>query len=391
MRGWVYFHLTRIGWVHSAATLILGLVAVASAHNLVYLLFGVAVGTTLIHGMFGWRNLRRLTVRRHMPASAVVGSEVQIRYEVRVRDEKPNGAHRARWSLRMVERGSVLFTPHEPAAFILRMAGGIAHGVCTIQPKQRGLLALDRFTLRSRFPFGLGDRYIRFSQPRMLLVWPRMGWLSGQLFERVASSRTMWNRRERRGRGQDEFYGLRDYRDGDNPRWIHWRTTARRGELVVREFEAQQSGHIALMVDTLADLGDADAVARRELAISLTATAARDATRLGYEVSLVACDDRVHSVRPGRGVGHLGRILNCLALLGDNPGKPLRQILGECDAAVLRGAYGIAVGTSSGLAGLHVHRLRPLMAAVSVLDVTDPMLGRIFRLDEPPVVGKGGQ
>jgi uncharacterized protein (DUF58 family) len=167
---------------------------------------------------------------------------------------------------------------------------------------------------------------------------------------------------------------------------IHWKTTAKRGDLIVREFEAQQSGRIALLLDTMADPADEPSLARRELAISLAATIARNAARLGYEVSLLACDDRVHGIRPGRGMGHLARVLDGLALLGDNPATTLEQAVRRCDPAVLRGAYGIVIGSSAGggLAGFSPRRLRPLMAAVAGIDVSDPLLHRVFRLEGPP-------
>ena len=47
-----------------------------------------------------------------------------------------------------------------------------------------------------------------------------------------------------------EFQGCRDYREGDNPRHIHWRSSARRGDLVVREFQDEYLSRTALIVDT---------------------------------------------------------------------------------------------------------------------------------------------
>jgi uncharacterized protein (DUF58 family) len=87
---------------------------------------------------------------------------------------------------------------------------------------------------------------------------------------------------------QDEFHGLRPYRPGDSPRWVHWRTSARRGELMVREFEDLPSENLLLVFDpTLVldeeDLSPAERVADRrwlreqfEQAVSLVATIAWD-------------------------------------------------------------------------------------------------------------------
>ncbi|MGH2347859.1 MAG: DUF58 domain-containing protein, partial [bacterium] len=47
-----------------------------------------------------------------------------------------------------------------------------------------------------------------------------------------------------------DVYGVRDYRDGDSPRHIHWRSTARRGQLVIREYEQDAQEATVLLLDT---------------------------------------------------------------------------------------------------------------------------------------------
>jgi hypothetical protein len=48
-----------------------------------------------------------------------------------------------------------------------------------------------------------------------------------------------------------DFYGIRSYRPGDSARWIHWRTTARVGTPMVREFEEPPQDHITVVLDAL--------------------------------------------------------------------------------------------------------------------------------------------
>lgn len=55
--------------------------------------------------------------------------------------------------------------------------------------------------------------------------------------------------RGRLGQHEGDFYGLRDWREGDSQRWIHWKTSARRGSLFVRQFEQSRSQDLILMVD----------------------------------------------------------------------------------------------------------------------------------------------
>jgi uncharacterized protein (DUF58 family) len=48
---------------------------------------------------------------------------------------------------------------------------------------------------------------------------------------------------------EGEFYGLRNWQTGDSRRWIHWRTTAKRGELSVRQFEQLQRRQLSVLLD----------------------------------------------------------------------------------------------------------------------------------------------
>ena len=58
--------------------------------------------------------------------------------------------------------------------------------------------------------------------------------------------------RPRRG-GQDEFYGVKEYRTGENPRHIYWRRSARTGVLVAKEMTQVSPPKLLLLVDTNVD------------------------------------------------------------------------------------------------------------------------------------------
>jgi uncharacterized protein (DUF58 family) len=74
-----------------------------------------------------------------------------------------------------------------------------------------------------------------------------------------------------------DYHGLREFRDGDNPRWVHWPTSARRGRLMVREFEARHNRDVAILLDpwlpAVPEPRDRDLL---ELAISFVATVCVD-------------------------------------------------------------------------------------------------------------------
>ena len=86
--------------------------------------------------------------------------------------------------------------------------------------------------------------------PDEIVVYPRIGQLTRRWFQlqRQASENRLGKRHDRSAQ-QEEYHGLRDYRPGDSPRWIHWRTSARRGELMVKEFEQENEQDLAILID----------------------------------------------------------------------------------------------------------------------------------------------
>ena len=85
--------------------------------------------------------------------------------------------------------------------------------------------------------------------------------------------RTLWEVSSK-GDGA-EFYGVREYRAGDPLRHVHWRTTARRGELAVREFEREVGAPLVLLLDNRAG-GD------RERDVEVLDSGARLAASMAY-------------------------------------------------------------------------------------------------------------
>lgn len=88
--------------------------------------------------------------------------------------------------------------------------------------------------------------------PGAITVYPRY-WKLSQ-FALAALTPAVQTVGSAKRRGDQEFYALRDYRPGDSMRHVHWRSSARRGSLMVREFEQEVPGAIALLVDTRSEV-----------------------------------------------------------------------------------------------------------------------------------------
>jgi len=124
-----------------------------------------------------------------------------------------------------------------------------------VLPPFRGRYAFDPLWAWSGYPFGLARRGTRLAEAEEMIVLPRLGRLHlGKLRQFLsrytAATEPIRHATRRSAESQTEFHGLRAFRAGDSPRWIHWRTTARRGELMVREFEDAPGEHFILVLDT---------------------------------------------------------------------------------------------------------------------------------------------
>jgi uncharacterized protein (DUF58 family) len=112
--------------------------------------------------------------------------------------------------------------------------------------ERRGLYELGPAEIRTTDPFGLLRFIRRFAAREEVVVYPEVFELLGfPLRGGGGASGT----RGSTGRRGDEFSGLREYRRGDDRRHIHWKSVARAGELVVKEFAQDAPRRHAVVLD----------------------------------------------------------------------------------------------------------------------------------------------
>jgi uncharacterized protein (DUF58 family) len=176
---------------------------------------------------------------------------------------------------------------------------------------RRGRHRLAGVRITTGFPFGL---FLKASRPALVdevLVFPSVRPMSAQTLRDLGEQGDATARR--RGRG-DDLYDLRNYRSGDDPRFIHWRSSAKAETLMVREPEADTS-HDARLVLVGRGSAGSDAL---EAGLSEAASAAVALVRAGAGVALAG--PGVH-VPLGHGRPQLRRVLAALALY-DPAGSP---------------------------------------------------------------------
>lgn len=294
---------TRDGWRWIAVALGLGLAAVTSGNNLAFLLCALLLAFILVSGMLSDLSLAGLRVGAlalpelyaGQPAlfGAVLGNRKRRLPSYSITVEPPG-------------TGAGVRRLHVP-----RLAAGDER-VLTWQAvlPARGRHRLPALRITTRFPFGLFVKTRVAAPETEVLVYPALVPVSSDRLRRSGGLGATPVRR--RGRGT-ELYNLRQYRAGDDPRLIHWRSSARAQVLTVRELEEDATRDVRLV---LAGDGRGDP-ARLERGLSEAASLAVHLLRAGTGVELSGPGVLV---RLGRGRGQETRILTALALYAPGDG-----------------------------------------------------------------------
>ena len=242
--------------------------------NTLLLVFGMMAGPFLLNGWVVYAMLRRLKVERSAPERVGAGETFTVDLTVH------NG--RRYLSSRLMRAEDQISNTHEELSgrvlYFRIPAKESRTGAYRVRLMQRGRYKLGPTLVSSRFPFGLGERGRYFETPDEVLVHPPVGELAPAWWRRVmGEDRIVNEQRARSGVFEDDFRQIREYRPGDAIRSIHWRTSARMNELMVKEFHENREHDAVVLVD-LFDVAD-DREFINELAASFTATICHELAR----------------------------------------------------------------------------------------------------------------
>ena len=143
-------------------------------------------------------------------------------------------------------------------------------------------------------PFGLVRRSVRWTRPVEVFVHPLLVSLAGAS---AGLLRDLEGQATRDLSDSDlSFHALRDYVAGDDRRYIHWRTTARRGSLMVKQFEDTRRTTTALALATdPRDYADDDEL---ELAVSVIASVGVQTIREERDLVVLAGPGKLRAETP---------------------------------------------------------------------------------------------
>jgi uncharacterized protein (DUF58 family) len=320
-------HFTMTGAI---VVLCCGLITMDALFTLtmpVHLLAFALIILLMLNVAVGFLFRPRVTLERTLPERLAVGTDQPVLYGV---------THHGRWPLWDLILDPVplplpLAFPLGRASIAALQPGQTAQVRTTLRATRRGRYTLPEAMAGSAFPFhmwrwtqaGSGGRtltvYPAFTPLRDVLPTTGIRYQAGgvALSSNVGSSM--------------DFLGTREYRDGDDPRRLHWRSWARTTYPVVKEFREEYLCRTALIVDTARPRPFFwESWLRREdhpfeATLSLAAAVADHLSRQDYVIDLFAAGPQVYRFQGGRSLGFLENILDILACLQPHRGDPFTE------------------------------------------------------------------
>ncbi len=300
MRRWLRpprtLKVTRLGRTYLVLTIGIGLGALNTGNNLLYLVLGFMLSIIVLSGVLSERAIWDVSVRRLLPDGAFAKEPFALRYELK-RERGRAFALKVREADGSVEAWAwvPLLSDAEPLTV---RADATAN--------RRGPHRLTKVEISTAFPLGIFEKSRTLEVNDLLLVYPRRGFSCPPL-EADAGRQAGDGGNARQRDGQGDLLGLRDLGDREDARRIHWRKSASVGRLVKVEREREDRRQYTLRLnDALRD----DALER---ACEETAAATQQLLAEGHEVGLLTNGQKI---RPGAGPGHERRVLTALAWVG---------------------------------------------------------------------------
>jgi len=298
---------TREGWWFLAATLLVGAAAIDAGINLYFLTFGMMLCLLAAGIALSELGLAGLRVRRVLPPAIHAGTPYLMGIALENRKRRLP-------SFSIEVEDLIDGRPIEKRCYFLKLpAGRLQETAYRNTMARRGCYRLSGFRLATKFPFGLVPRARIVADADELCVYPALIRAPDSLLRGLpahpAPGRSFAPSR------QGEFRGLRAFRPGDDPRDIHWRSSARRGLPLLREKEDEQTRGVTVILDNDPDAAADPAAFER--AVSEAAGICVELVQRGFSVGLAV---RGGEVRSAVGGAQAERILRALAVIAPAAG-----------------------------------------------------------------------
>ncbi|ADC89562.1 protein of unknown function DUF58 [Thermocrinis albus DSM 14484] len=278
--------INRAGSFFIGITIFVGVAAVNTGNNLLYMVVSGMLSFMLLSGFLSWQNLRSLKVSVIPPPEVFAGREASFRLLVERSFSVPS------FLIKVSAQNSTALLP---------IVKGKAYAKILLTFPERGYYHHLELTLSSSFPAGLFERYTVYRVELDLIVFPLP--IPTRFPMVLDKSSNKKGQKLSKREGFDEVVGVREYMN-DPLKLIHWKISAKQGKLYVKRMYDEVDEPVFLSLDMVE--GDL------EEKVSRLAYLVDKLTTEGVPVGLLL-RDRV--IEPGVGTQHRRKLLTALALL----------------------------------------------------------------------------
>jgi uncharacterized protein (DUF58 family) len=278
--------IEKKGWVYIILCFIVTASATNTSNNSLYLLSSFMLSVFIISGILSTLNLFFLKIE-DLQISDIYAKRISYIY-LKFKPSKlfPLSLKSNNFDLKF-SKGQIAYPVYFP---------------------KRGLYKLPAIRVESSFPFGFIKRVKIFTFEKNVLVYPSCKEFGDVSFK---IKRTDGEKEERKKWGEIlEFYGIKPFQEGDDPRFIHWKKTAQRKELIVKEFETKSRGSEQLFLDTH--------IKEEEIFEEEVEKVASWCSKLLFEGKSVSLMTWENFLPEGSGEGQKKRVLSFLSLVKRN-------------------------------------------------------------------------
>ncbi|MCC6151099.1 MAG: DUF58 domain-containing protein [Planctomycetes bacterium] len=303
---------TRWGWYFVSASAGMYFAAAHTGEHAFILLGALPLSLLIINALLVWASLRKIEIKRKMPGAAHAGESIEIELLVH---------NRKRWlpCFALEVEDTQLPDLGRDIGRQLVMAitpGYVARATTSASFRRRGQQRLREIRISTAFPFGLFtlSRVLAFRSE--IVVYPRPIRLSRALEERLMDNARYFGESASAHRGEEEVFGVREYRPGENVKRIHWRTSARAAKPMILEMEGRRDASFVIVLNT-APVGDPNTLRERlEALVGLCAGLTYFLTRQSLHFRFAHFGQDLLVTRPGRGDAQYHALMERLAHVG---------------------------------------------------------------------------
>ena len=240
--------------------------------------------------------------------------------------------------------------------------GESARAAYRLPTERRGILTIGPLEIELSDPFGMARTTMMASGASELTVYPRIDELQPLPMTTGNDPLAGAEHPNSLGRGGEDFYALREYVVGDDMRRVHWPSTARHDDLLVRQDELPWQGRATVLVDVRSSTNTAESL---ELVISAAASIVASSARRQDLVRLVSTDGADSGFAAGH--AHIEAIMEHLAAVEATNEAAFQRVLDRLARGAPGGALVVVVALVSQAELERLARLRPRFGSLSIV------------------------